>query len=43
VGRISNLLAQARVKNLNELKDIPVEAIFDGTTLESWRILTEVI
>lgn len=40
---VSNLLADAKVGTVADLKGIPIEATFDGMTLNSWRILTEVI
>ena len=43
VRRISDLLAEAKVSSVDELKGIPIEATFDRNTLKSWRILTEVI
>jgi len=44
IKKISNLLAQARVKNLEELKGKPVEVFFDeNNTLKEWKILTEVL
>lgn len=41
--RIDQLLAAAKVKDVNRLVGIPVEATFDGTLLKSWRVLTEVL
>ncbi len=43
VRYISDLLHQAKVDSIEDLKGIPIEAIFDGTKLLKWRILTEVI
>lgn len=40
---VNGLLKDAKVKSVAELKDIPVEVEFDGNTLKSWRILTEVL
>jgi len=40
---ISNLLQDAKVLTVDELKGIPIEATFDGMILKSWRILTEVL
>lgn len=41
--RISDLLKDAKVDTINKLVGIPVEAIFNGFNLKSWRILTEVL
>jgi hypothetical protein len=40
---ISKLLKEAKVDSVDKLKNIPIEATFDGNTLKEWRILTEVI
>ena len=40
---ISKLLKQAKVHDVSQLKDIPVECTFDGNLLKEWRILEEVI
>lgn len=40
---ISKLLSEAKVRYVDELKGIPVEVSFEGNTLQSWRILTEVL
>lgn len=40
---LKNLLDEAKVTNINQLKNVPVEVVFEGNTLKSWRILTEVI
>ena len=40
---ISDLLHQAKVKNIADLKDVPIEATIEGNALKEWRILTEVI
>ena len=40
---LRDLLLDAKVNNINELSGIPVEVEFEGNTLKSWRILTEVI
>tara|TARA_R110002020_G_scaffold292877_4_gene508318 strand:- start:272 stop:610 length:339 start_codon:yes stop_codon:yes gene_type:complete len=40
---VSDLLSNAKVKDVSDLKGVPIEATFDGMTLKSWRILTEVI
>lgn len=41
--RIADLLLQAKVDQVVDLKDIPVEVTFDGGILKSWRVLTEVL
>jgi len=44
VCRFTNrLLQEAKKRTIDELKNIPVEVTFDGNTLKSWRILTEII
>ncbi len=43
VRYISDLLKDAKVHNVHDLQDIPIEATFVNRTLKSWRILTEVI
>jgi hypothetical protein len=43
VGYVSDLLNQAKVRSVDKLAGIPIEATFDGNLLKSWRILTEVI
>lgn len=40
---IKKLLTDAKVNKVSELKNIPIEATFDGNMLESFRILTEVL
>jgi hypothetical protein len=40
---ISQLLADAKVHNIQDLEGIPVEITLDGLKLDSWRILTEVL
>ncbi len=42
---IEDLMRQAKVADVKDLKGVPVELTFDKPfgTLESWRILTEVI
>lgn len=39
----NQLMKDAHVTTLNDLIDIPVEVTFEGQSLDSWRILTEVI
>ena len=43
VRYISDLLAAAKVNDVAKLVGKPVQATFDGNTLQSWRILTEVL
>jgi len=43
VMRISSLLADSKKNTVADLKDVPVEVMFEGVTLKSWRVLTEVI
>lgn len=40
---VSDLLNDAKVSSVEALNGKPVEVEFDGMTLKSWRILTEVI
>ncbi len=40
---IGQLLKEANVSDINDLKDIPVEVELEGNSLKRWRILTEVI
>lgn len=39
---VSDLLSDAKVNSVDQLNGKPIEAKFDGMTLKSWRILTEV-
>ena len=41
--RIQNILKDAKVETVDELKGIPVECEFDGNLLKSFRVLTEVL
>ena len=41
--KINDLLIKAKVNNVEELKDIPVEVTTEGGRLKSWRILEEVL
>lgn len=41
--KISELLKQANVSSIDQLKNIPIEATFECSTLKDWRILTEVL
>lgn len=43
VMRITALLKDAKVASVEKLKGIPVEVTFDGMTLQSWRVLKEVL
>lgn len=40
---LSKLLREANVSNVNKLKGKPVEVQFEGNTIKSWRLLTEVM
>lgn len=40
---ISDLLKAAKVKTVDQLKNVPVEVEFENQIIKSWRILTEVI
>lgn len=39
---VSKLLKDAKVDSVDKLIGIPIEAEFEGMSLKSWRILTEV-
>ena len=41
--KIKQYLEDAKVNKLSELIGKPVEVIFKGSSLDSWRILTEVL
>lgn len=41
--KISELLKQAKVSTIDQLKNVPIEAKFECGTLKDWRILTEVL
>ena len=41
--KVSELLKQAKVPSIRELKDVPVEVQFEGKLLVDWRILEEVL
>jgi hypothetical protein len=41
--RVKELMKAAKVDEFYQLKGKPVEVIFNGGRLESWRILTEVL
>lgn len=38
-----DILSKAKVQTLDQLKDVPIEATFDGNKLISWRVLEEVL
>ena len=40
---LSDLLHAAKVDSVDHLVGIPVEATFNGMSLDSWRVLTEVL
>lgn len=40
---INELLSKSNKKSLNDLKNVPVEVVFENQMLKSWRILEEVI
>ena len=41
--KVSKLLKQAKVDNINDLLNVPVEFTSKGGLLDSWRILEEVL
>jgi len=41
--QVIKLMQQANVKTTSEMVGIPVEVIFDGNRLSSWRVLEEVL
>lgn len=43
VRYLSKLFKQAKVKDVQELKGILIEATFEGMSLKEWRVLTEVM
>ena len=43
VMRLNALLQDAKVTHVGELVGVPVEVTFDGMTLQSWRVLKEVL
>lgn len=43
VMRLNATMQAAKVTSIDKLKDTPVEVIFDGNTLKSWRVLEEAI
>lgn len=40
---LSDLLFKAKKLSVDQLKGVPVEAVFENNTLKSWRILEEVL
>ena len=40
---VDKLMKTAGVARLEDLKGIPIEAVFEGSVLKSWRILEEVL
>ncbi len=43
VRYINQLMIDAKIRDINRLRGIPIEARFEGQTIKSWRILTEVL
>jgi hypothetical protein len=43
INRIETIMSDAKVDDITNLRGKPVELTFDGMTLKSWRILTEVL
>lgn len=41
--KIMELLKQSSRSSVDDLVGLPIEATFDGNTLRSWRLLTEVL
>lgn len=41
--QVIKLMQQAKVKTTTEMIGIPVEVIFEGNRLSSWRVLEEVL
>lgn len=40
---IDRLLIKAKVRSVDKLKGIPIEAEFDGMVLKDWRVLEDVL
>lgn len=40
---VSGLLSDAKVTSVDKLLGTPVEAVLEGSSLKSWRVLTEVV
>ncbi len=43
IRRIISIMRKARVQEIHDLINTPIELIYDGNMLKRWRILTEVI
>lgn len=43
ICKLAPLMEAAKVDKLSKMKDKPVEVVFEGNVLQSWRILTEVL
>ena len=43
IRRVMKLMKQAKVKNTKDMVGIPVEVSFNGSSLDSWRVLEEVL
>lgn len=43
VMNLKNTLTEAKVQDVSDLIGAPVEVQFDGNTLQTWRILKEVL
>lgn len=41
--RIEQTMRDAKVRNFYDLVGVPVEVTIEGNTLQSWRVLTEVL
>jgi hypothetical protein len=41
--RVKELMRDAGVDDFSKLKNVPVEITFEGNTMKSWRIMTEVL
>jgi hypothetical protein len=41
--KLGELLSDAKVRDISELKGIPIECSFDANKLVSWRVLKEVL
>lgn len=43
MAKLRDLITKAKVNSINELKNVPVEVIFEDQCMKSWRILEEVL
>lgn len=43
VMKIKQILEDAKVQSVDDLKGVPVECEFDGNLLKDWRVLKEVL